>query len=74
MFLQIVGWLALVAFMFSLTAAWSIMALNHLGQWTIGGASNTMQTRLMTFVFGVIIFGGWYATMTSAPFTITFGS
>ena len=74
MFLQIFGWLALVALMLSVTTAWGLFALNHMGQQTIGGAVNDIGTRLTTFVIGVIIFGVWYLTMTNAPFTITFGA
>jgi hypothetical protein len=73
MFLQIIGWLALVVVLVVLTLNWVVLAFNYLGKWTIGGAENNTRTRLMVLVFGAIITYGWYVTGTMAPFTITFG-
>ena len=73
MFLQLLGWLAIVAILTMATFGWVIIAFNHLGQWTIGGAENKTRVRLMVLLFGAIIAYGWYVTGAIAPFTITFG-
>lgn len=73
MFLQMLGWLAIVALLGMLTLGWAVIAFNHLGPWTIGGAENNFITRALVLIFGAIIAYGWYFTGTIAPFTVTFG-
>lgn len=73
MFLQFIGWLSIVLFLVVITLNWVIFAFNYLGKWTIGGAENSVITRLTVLFFGAIITYGWYVTGTMAPFTISFG-
>lgn len=70
--LAIVGWLVLVVFGLQLLAVWFIAGLiNSMGPWTIGGAANSMTTRITAAVAGLLVALYWYWLYTVCPFTIT---
>lgn len=65
------GWIILVVFGLQATVAWFIMFVNHGGQWTIGGAINSIGTRITIVVVGALIAFYWHWLYTISPFTLT---
>ena len=69
--LAILGWLVLAVFGLQLFAVWFIAGfINSMGSWTIGGAANSIGTRITAAIVGVLIALYWYWLYTICPFTI----
>ena len=68
--MAIFGWICLVIMMLALTASWFIMWVNYSGPWTIGGAENSMSSRIVIYLIGAGIFFTWYLLFAEAPFTV----
>ncbi len=68
--MAIIGWLFCVclAIMFSFIAF--IVLFNSAGKYTIGGAINSISTRVASFTFIVAVGFGWYFVFENAPFKI----
>lgn len=69
--MAVFGWMCLVVMMLAITASWVIMWLNHGGRWTIGGAENSMTSRIAINVAGIAVAGVWYLAFTEVPFTVS---
>jgi len=65
------GWICLVIMMLAITASWFIMWLNYSGQYTIGGAENSVMARIYINLIGGGIFYTWYLVFTEVPFTVS---
>lgn len=68
--LAVFGWLVLVVFGIQATLAWFMILLNHGGSYTIGGAINSLVTRIAVIVVGALIACYWYWLYTISPLTI----
>jgi hypothetical protein len=70
--LAIFGWLVLVIIGLQLSVVWFIAGFfNSIGPWTIGGAANSIGTRIAAAIVGLLIALYWYWLYTVCPFTIT---
>lgn len=70
--LAIFGWFILVLIGLYLFVMWFLAGLvNSMGPWTIGGASNSIGTRITAAVAGLLVALYWYWLYTVCPFTIT---
>jgi hypothetical protein len=69
--MAVFGWICLVIMMLAVTASWFIMWLNHGGQYTIGGAENSVMARISINLIGVGIFFTWYLVFAEVPFTVS---
>jgi hypothetical protein len=69
--MAVFGWICLVVMMLAVTASWFIMWLNHGGQYTIGGAENSLGSRIAINVAGIAVAGVWYLAFTEVPFTVS---
>lgn len=71
MILQVIGWFALAFLLGAATLSWLVIAFNHMGKWTIGGAENRFGTRAVSLCWGVVVGYLWYELFVNSPFTIT---
>lgn len=71
MILLVIGWFALAFLLGSATLSWFVIAFNHMGKWTIGGAENSFGTRAVSLCFGAFLGYLWYELFINSPFTIT---
>lgn len=69
--LALIGWLFLVIIGASVSASWLVIAFCHMGHWTIGGAVNSIPTRVGVAILGLVLALYWYWVYTVCPFTIT---
>jgi hypothetical protein len=70
--MAIFGWLVLVVIGLQLSMAWFFLGwLGSMGKWTIGGAVNSIGTRITAAIAGLLIALYWYWLYTVCPFTIT---
>ena len=65
------GWIVLGIVGLQAMTAWFILLVNHGGQWTIGGATNSISTRITVIVIGALIALYFYWLYTICPFTVT---
>lgn len=68
--LELIGWFALVILMFYISAAWSAVALNCLGEYNIGGVPNKIGGKILVFIGLFAIGFCWYQLALAAPFKI----
>jgi hypothetical protein len=65
------GWFCLVAGLTMISAGYCFMIFNNLGTYTIGGAHNTIATRVRTIIGGVFLVRLWMLLIDVAPFAVT---
>lgn len=70
MFLEIIGFFALMALLCFITLASALTALNCLGKYNIGGVPNSIPTKIATLFLLVVIAFAWYILFKNAPFTL----
>lgn len=68
--MAIIGWLALVALMGSMSCGWLVLAFNGLGKYNIGGVPNRRTTKVLLLTLGAFLAYAWYVLGSNAPFTI----
>jgi hypothetical protein len=57
--MAIIGWLACVAFALYMSAAAGLVAMNTMGQYNIGGATNTFGDKFKALLFIAFVSGVW---------------
>lgn len=70
--LAIFGWLVLVVVGLKFLALWILLGFfGSMGKWTIGGAHNSVGTRISAGIAGLLVALYWYWLYTICPFTVT---
>lgn len=69
--MAIIGFVALVFVLMYATAAYTLVAINNLGKYNIGGVPNSLLAKIGTLILGAILYGSWVLLLEHAPFTIT---
>jgi len=68
--MAILGWIVCVIVMCKVSLAAFFVAINCLGDYNIGGATNSSGTKLKTMLFIAVVAVAWYAVAVNAPFTL----
>ena len=69
--MAIFGWVMLCVIVLCVTAGLVLLALNHIGTWTIGGVPNSLGTRMLSFAVLIVVGYIWNVVISMAPFTVT---
>lgn len=67
--MAILGWIVCVFVVGKLSLAAFFVAINCLGDYNIGGATNSSGTKLKAMLFIAAVAVAWYAVVVNAPFT-----
>lgn len=69
--MAIFGWIVCFVIMLKITGvavAWTAITA---GQWSVGGAVNSIGTRLSGLLWLVVVCFGWYLLFDNTPFSVT---
>ncbi len=68
--MAIIGWMSCLIIVLAMSALAVIFLYNNGGEFTIGGAVNSMKTRISTYGFIVFVGYCWYLLIQHAPFKV----
>ena len=72
MIFQILGFIAAIFVLVSLSFTWCALAVNNLGEYNIGGVPNSFGTKVFTFIAGTVLAFLWFLLFKNMPFEISF--
>jgi hypothetical protein len=68
--MAIFGWLMLCVILGFVSAGVLLIVANNIGQWNIGGASNSIGNRIGAVVAVIVLFVLWVLVFVNKPFVI----
>ena len=69
--MAIFGWIVCCILLAFFSFAASVLALNNLGRFNIGGVPNSLGTKIGTLCFIAVLGTLWYFLVINVPFTVS---